>query len=290
MGDVTRRYLGEDVQSRALSPSGDHAAIATRDLLACVDRTGNELWRFEFGPVTGREVLSRSDCRYSLDGTVVWLYRPDDYAGRGDIDRWFALHAATGEVIGDAPLPTPGGHGASQFLHPDGIHILLDVGCGQDGSYLFKGWIDQGRMASTPWPSADAPDFGDQRIADVSEGGVMVFDHEGDEVAFLDFPSGTATWKLPLEDLGYDLETDRLETVCLWSGRYLDGRIAVVELRGETGEAGDDASDWAAAGLGELEEFTAYQAIDLQERRVIGPADADGSHTGRRPRFLPCSG
>lgn len=167
MGDVTRRYLGEDVQSRALSPSGDHAAIATRDLLACVDRTGNELWRFEFGPVTGREGLSRSDCRYSLDGTVVWLYRPDDYAGRGDIDRWFALHAATGEVIGDAPLPTPGG---------------------------------------------------------------------------------------------------------------------------ETGEAGDDASDWAAAGLGELEEFTAYQAIDLQERRVIGPADADGSHTGRRPRFLPCSG
>ncbi len=44
-------------------------------------------------------------------------------------------------------------------------------------------------------------------------------------------------------------------------------RCAPADPGRPTGEAGDDAPDWAAAGLGDLEEFTAYQAIDLRERR-----------------------
>ncbi|MDA1358929.1 hypothetical protein O1R50_04805 [Glycomyces luteolus] len=284
--------FGHAVQSRDETPSGDRIAIATSAYLVCLDRAGAELWRFDFGPSTGERANARTNCRFSLDGTAVWLYRPDLYSGHGEIDRWFALDAATGAILGDAALPTYGGHGGYHVVHPDGVHVLLEVGCGQDGSYLFKGWIDDGVMTSAPWPVADDPHQCDQRIAALSSDGgqVMAFEHDDAAVTFRDFPSGAVQWQIALQDFGFDLDSDQIETIFLWSGRYVDDRIAMVEFKGETGELDEDDEDepaWAADGLGEWEDYRAYVAIDLQARRVLGPADADGAHTGDHPRFVP---
>ena len=53
--------------------------------------------------------------------------------GRGEGgDRWLVLDAVDGRVVAEALLPTVG-QGAHQVVHPDGRHVLLDVGEGQDG-------------------------------------------------------------------------------------------------------------------------------------------------------------
>ncbi|MDN3239531.1 hypothetical protein [Glycomyces tritici] len=278
-----------DIKAQSRDESGGRVAIATRDFLVCLDRAGTELWRFDFGPREDGPGSAWSNCRFSRDGAVVWLYRPDMYSGHGPADRWFALDAATGAILGDAALPTVGGQGGHHHLHPDGVHVLLEVGCGQDGSYLFKGRIDQGALDWAPWPVADSPDQCDQRIAALAPDGsqVMAFEYNDTAVTFYGFPSGAVQWQIPMEEFGFDLEADQLETVFLWSGRYVDDTTALVEMKGETGEIEEGAPDWAADGLEEWTDYRAYQAVDLIERRVIGPADAAGAHTGRRPRFVP---
>jgi hypothetical protein len=277
------------VQSRTSSPTGDRSVQATRDALTCVDREGSDIWRFDFGPRPGSGVVSHADCEYSLDGTAVWLYRPDVCSGRGDTDRWFALDAATGAVLGDAAIPTSGGHGGTHHVHPDGRDVLLDVGCGQDGSYLFSGRIDQGRMEWSAWPSADAPGWGYQYMTGLSADGrlVLAFDHDGEEVVVYEFATGTALVRIPYAAFGYDLEEDRIETARMFTGRFVDDRTAVVEFQGETSENEEEEGEpeWAAAGLDECTDFIAYHAIDLREGCVIGPCDADGSHAGERSRF-----
>jgi outer membrane protein assembly factor BamB len=290
--------LDGEVESQATAPGGEQTVYATGDLLVSVDRAGTRQWRYEFGPRAEPMGNSRTGCAYAGDGSAVWLYRPDVYAGRGEADRWIALDAATGAVLGEAALPVPGGgQGALHHPHPDGVHMLLDVGCGQDGTYTFLGRIDRGRMDCSPWPGAETPAFGDMSVTDLSADGgrVLAVGFDDGAVSVLDFPSGSVVWRLALADFGFDLEADRLETAFLWDARFLDERTALIEFKGETGEfdeeEDDDANDpdWAASGLGEFEDYAAYQVIDLASRRVLGPADATGARDGDRPRFLPGS-
>jgi hypothetical protein len=285
---ATPPNFGHAVQSRDEAPAGDRIAISTSDFLVCLDRAGVELWRFDFGPGNGVVGSARTNCRFSLDGNVVWLYRPDLYSGHGETDRWFALDAADGAILGDAALPTVGGHGGSQLIHPDGVHVFLQVGCGQDGCFVFKGWIEGG-VTSVPWPVGEGSDHRDRWIAALSPDGgqIMAFECDDEVVTFRDCASGAVQWQITLQDFGFDLEADRIETIFLWSGRYVGDGIAIVEFKGETGEVDEHAPDWAAAGIGELDEYRAYAAIDLHARRVLGPAGADGAYTGEHPRFVP---
>jgi hypothetical protein len=287
--DAASLDIEGEVRAQATAPNGEQSVFATDDVLVSADRSGQVQWRHAFGPRGESVGVARPSCRYSGDGSVVWLYRPDVYSGRGEADRWIALDAATGAVLGDAVLKVPGGHGAMHFPHPDGTHMLLDVGCGQDGSYGFLGRIDQDRMACSPWPDAAASTFGNLVIAALAADGrrVLAVDHDATEVALLDFPSGIVSWRFALADFGFDLEADQLETAFLWDARFLDDRYVLVEFKGETSESGEDEPEWTAAGLGDFEDYTAYQVIDLEERRILGPADAAGDHNGHRPRFLP---
>jgi outer membrane protein assembly factor BamB len=285
----------EAVESHAVHPDGTRAVFATRDALVCVDRDGTEVWRFDFSPSSPQAGIAQADCTYSRDGTAVWLYRPDVYAGRGDDDCWFVLDASDGAVIGDAALPTFGGHGASQFVHPDGIHVLVDVGCGQDGSFVFLGRIDDGRLAWRPWPEADDPDFGTQCVVDVSADGrhVMAIEHDGCEVVFYDFATAEARLRIAVEEFGFD--EGGLESVYLTQekSRIIDERIAVVQLYGETGEADEPGElestspEWSEAGVGSLSDFVAYQAIDFIDGCIIGPSSVDGVHDGELPEYRP---
>jgi hypothetical protein len=283
--------LGGAIQSQATSPGGESAVYATEEILVSADRLGTEQWRFEFGPVIDRRGVSLTDCAYSADGAVVWLYLPEMCTGRGVNDRWLTLDAADGTVLDETALTVPGGgQGALHFPHPDGVHMLLDVGCGQDGSYVHLGRTDQGRMICSPWPSAASPTFGELCITDIAADGnrVAATDHAGTEVSVLDFPSGNAELRFTLADFGFDVDADQLSTVFLRNASFLDQKTVLVQFVGETDEPDPDrpAPDWADAGLGEFQDFTAYQVVDLTEQRVIGPADADGAHDGPRPRSL----
>ena len=285
--------LGGEIQSQAAGPNGEQAVYATADVLVSVDRNGKERWRYDFGLRRKAMGNSWTNCAYSGDGAVVWLYRPDMYADRGDDDRWIALDAATGAILGEALLPVPGGHGASHHPHPDGVHMMLDVGCGQDGAYTFLGWVDHGRMDWSAWPSPVSPMFGDLSVTGLSADGrrVLAVGFDDRAINILEFPSGTVAWRLDLADFGFDMEDDRLKTAFLWHARFLDERTALITVKGETGELDEDEDKpvWAASGLGEFEDYAAFQVIDIASQRVLGPADATGARDGDRPRFLPGS-
>ncbi|MCD0446348.1 PQQ-binding-like beta-propeller repeat protein [Glycomyces sp. A-F 0318] len=282
-----------DLQSHATGPDGNQAVYATADVLVGVDRSGKERWRYDFGPRGKTMGNTRTSCVYSGDGAVVWLYRPDMYVGRSETDRWIALDAATGTVLGEAALPVPGGHGAIHYPHPDGVHMLLDVGCGQDGTYTFLGRINRGHLDWSAWPTAAAPMFGNLSITDLSADGrhVLAVSFDDGAVTVIDFPSGTVAWRLDLADFGFDLERDRLETVFVWDARFLDERTALIACNGETGglDEDDDEPDWAASGVGECADYVAFHVVDVASRRLLGPADATGARDGDRPRFLPGS-
>ncbi|MGK5556991.1 hypothetical protein ACSNOI_35820 [Actinomadura kijaniata] len=76
------------------APDLERAVYATRHEVVCVDRDGTERWRYDLLPRSTQRYGHAADCVFSHDGAVVWLYRPDAYAGRGGPDRWVVLDAA----------------------------------------------------------------------------------------------------------------------------------------------------------------------------------------------------
>ncbi|WP_335991258.1 hypothetical protein [Glycomyces sp. MUSA5-2] len=248
---------------RALSPASGHTIVATADDLVAVDESGAATWRYPFG--SGRPLgAQRTTCTYSRDGALVWLYLPDVYAGRGAEDRLVLLDAATGALVDEAPLPVPGGHSASIDLHPDGVHVLLCVGCGQDGTYTFLARATPGSpLACEPWP-ADPAALGSLWLQGMFEDGstVLAVTDDGTRIEFRTWPTGDLAWSVTLADLGYDLESGGIEP--LWIGRVVpvaDGRLVVVEVLGEQ----EDAE-------GNLTEYTASHGLDWPGRTVLKQA------------------
>ncbi|THV33674.1 hypothetical protein [Glycomyces buryatensis] len=286
-----KRHLDSTIQSWEAAPSGEFAVFASRDALTCVDRVGNELWHFDFGPRPGTDHgIGRASCTYSKDGSVVWLYRPDIGRGRGDTDRWFALDASHGAVIGEAPLVVPCGLGGWYLPHPDGRTMFMEVGCGQDGAYLFSGTVADGGLTWAPWPEPDHPDLGDRSLLDFTPDGtgMLVIDFDGDHVMIYDYPSAAVRFTIPLEAFGFDGEEAGVESVSLFpAGRFLDDRIALVRFQGETTTDADYLVDRSLVSIGPGTDFIAYQAIDIQTGAVLGPCTPDGDRPEGQPRYLP---
>nr|WSX75540.1 hypothetical protein OH826_17620 [Streptomyces sp. NBC_00899] len=129
LGDRSRDAFGA-----ALAPDSGCVVYATQHEAVRLDAGGSVRWRIRFTPPAHRSI-ALADCAFSQDGTLVWIFRPDAMLGRGDGgDCWLVVDAASGRVIAEYVLPTVG-QGAHQVAHPDGVHILLDVGEGQDGVY-----------------------------------------------------------------------------------------------------------------------------------------------------------
>ncbi|MEV0674908.1 hypothetical protein AB0I60_00155 [Actinosynnema sp. NPDC050436] len=240
------------------------AAYVTGDELVAVDRTGAVLWRYGFGPVVRARYSAEGACAFSPDGGSVWLYLPDAMAGRGDGgDRWLVLDAATGEVRAQAALDSEG-HGGRHFPHPDGVHVLLDVGEGQDGVRVYRGRLD----GTAPGGSLDlhAYPWGDRILLGVAPDGhrFLTADHAQEDVALHTFPDGEVVARLAVDDFGHDPG----EVFVEWSGGFLDAATAVVALVGET-----DGEDW-----------TRYHLVDVEGGQPLGVLDTppDGSE-GIRP-------
>jgi hypothetical protein len=226
-----------------------HAVTSTRDGLvyatdAAVIRIGpdGEMWRFDLG--VGQD-NARTDVAFSTDDTLIWVYVPNIYAGRGGDDEWIVLDAATGAVRSRRPLPSQG-HGGGQFPLRDG-RMLLDVGEGQDGSQIY--------LAAT---DSEIHDFGwgDRVLIDVSpdQTQFMTVDHERGDAAFHDFPSGAVRFRITMTEVEVE---DPFENASVeWTGGYLDGDTAIMVV---TGENEDTEETW-------WRHFT----VDLRAGRVTG--------------------
>ncbi|MEU6151849.1 hypothetical protein ABZ816_17805 [Actinosynnema sp. NPDC047251] len=244
--------VGSGVEPVDHAVAGDfsRAVYATDGELVCVDPAGVVLWRLDFGPVVRRAYLATVDGAFSADGGSVWLYRPEAMAGRGDgVDAWVVLDAATGRERARAELGTEG-HGGRHFAHPDGVHVLLDVGEGQDGVQIYRGRLDGDALDLSAYP------WGDRVLVGLSPDGgrFMTVDHSQTDVAFHTWPAGEVVARFEVDAFGRDPDEGCVE----WAGGFLDPDTAVVALFGET----EDDDEWFG-----------HHLVDVPTGRVLGTLD-----------------
>lgn len=220
-----------EVVDHAVAAGLQRAYYATLCAVVCVSADGAEVWRSPFDPQSDQRYGHRPSCVLSLDGLVVWVYRPDAMAGRDRPDQWVALDAGTGAVIAQADLPTVG-HGGRQLLHPTSNQVLLDVGEGQDGSVIYR--------ASPTGTGMDLIGYrwDDRCLIDLSPDGheFMTVHHEQADIAIHTYPDGEVRFALTVDAFGHDPDEIYVE----WGGGYLTQDTLVVTLTGET----EDEQEW----------------------------------------------
>ena len=250
-----------DVRSHAVAYSLTHVVYATATDVVCVDLDGRELWRLPL--VAGDRP---ADCIFSTDDTLVWVYCPDAMNGGGP-DRWLALDAATGLPRVEHLLPTSG-EGGQQFATSGGRHVLLCVGEGQDGQYVFR--AD---------PELHAYEWTNRVLVDVAPDGTgfMTADHGQGDVAFHRLPDGVVQARTRVDRFGGDDET-----YVEWTGGYLDAGTAIAAVGGDL----DDEEWWryhrVDVRTGEVLGELAVATIDVYDLRPLGDGtflitDTDGT-------------
>jgi hypothetical protein len=221
-----KRGLGAGPDGWDVAPDLSRAVYATPNRVNCIDRDGSSLWQLDFPPALSERPNAYVSCDFSLDGAVVWVYRPDGMA-RNDAgtDKWLAVDGGTGRVLAQADLRTVG-HGADHIAHPDGEHMLLDVGEGQDGTLVFRGRLDGDRIELFEY------DWGNRVLVSMTSDGshLMTVDHDHADAAFHTYPDGAVVAQIPIEALGYELFDAFIE----FAGGYIDSCTAVVTVSGET--------------------------------------------------------
>jgi hypothetical protein len=141
------RILGWDLQVRArfrskldgraahaVSPDLRYAALAEPTRVRLVDQDGRTRWEVphdHWGP------YGRGSCWISAVDPVVWasVPRADDH------DEWWVLELDSGRVLARSELLAEQA-GTVHFPHPDGRHVALATGEGQDGVEIYWGLWD----------------------------------------------------------------------------------------------------------------------------------------------------
>ncbi|MBB5804686.1 hypothetical protein F4560_004454 [Saccharothrix ecbatanensis] len=217
-----------------------------------VEPSGTVRWRHLFA-APAEKSIARGSAGFFPDGEHVWVYRPDAMLGRGEGDGWLVLRAADGRLVAEETLPTAG-QGAGHVPHPDGVHMLLDVGEGQDGSLLFRGRLDGTALDVHAYP------WNDRVLIGFSPDGnaFMTVDHSQADVAFHTFPAGERTYVVDIDRLPQpEVDDEDLEVMVGWGGGYLDATTAVVIVEWQS----DD------------EEGRAFHLLDLSTGSVLGQLD-----------------
>ncbi|MFI6761725.1 hypothetical protein ACIBF5_21550 [Micromonospora sp. NPDC050417] len=238
---------GVEVESPTVAPDLSRAAYATSGAVVCADRAGRRLWRLDgvVDPVPASD-LATTSCAFSADGTVVWIYTVDR------VGRWIVVDADTGTVLAQAVLDGAGA-GGRQFVHSDGVHVLLGVAEGRDALRVHRARLDRKAIELSTYP------WDDRRLVDLSPAGdsLMTIHHDRRDVAFHSYPEGEVVVRVPAALFGYD---DNTYPAFVVDGGYLDSDTAIVTLSGDL----DDTMEW---------ELSRY--VDVRTGRVGGMVERE---------------
>ncbi|AJF65091.1 hypothetical protein [Streptomyces vietnamensis] len=143
--------------THSVHPDLAFAAFSGQRSVRAVRADGTTRWVYEHAcwdqavghPHTGDERqicggIESGSCQVSDDGRFVWAHvvleagdDPDDY-----LEGWVVLDAEDGRELARLPLPDSVASGSWHLTHPDGVHMGLCVGMGQDGVLVYWGRWD----------------------------------------------------------------------------------------------------------------------------------------------------
>ncbi|MFG2622913.1 hypothetical protein ACGFXC_35410 [Streptomyces sp. NPDC048507] len=137
-------WPGWDRGVHSVSPDGSYAVFSGQRAVRAVAADGGAtLWEYRHGcwgartghPHTGDEHevcdgYAHGSCRVSDDGRLVWAHVAD-----GERELWVVLDATDGRELARLPLDGAAA-GSHHRSHPDGVHMGLSIGMGQDGILL----------------------------------------------------------------------------------------------------------------------------------------------------------
>jgi hypothetical protein len=127
----------------AVAPDLSFAVFSGETAIRAVGRDGQMLWEYEHD-CWGCGDLESGSVIVSADGTRVWASAPSPHADSSstyDGDDWLVFDAVRGDVLGLTRLDCVAA-GSFHVPHPDGVHMGLSVGEGQDGSPSYWGRLD----------------------------------------------------------------------------------------------------------------------------------------------------
>ncbi|MFD9396211.1 hypothetical protein ACFWBB_37370 [Streptomyces sp. NPDC060000] len=180
-------WPGWDGGVHSVSPDCSFAVFSGQRAVRAVRPGGETLWEYRHGcwgpeighPHTGDEQevcrgLEHGSCRISDDGRLVWAHviEPEERDGE---ERWVVLDARDGRELARIPLDSVAA-GSHHLSHPDGVHMGLCIGMGQDGILLH--WARWDGRQLTGW---DLNETMDRILMDVHSGhpGFLTVEHYG---------------------------------------------------------------------------------------------------------------
>ncbi|MER7534850.1 hypothetical protein ABTX77_08670 [Streptomyces sp. NPDC097704] len=144
-------WPGWDRGGASVSPDGTFAVFSGQRAVRAVGPDGATLWEYRhgcWGPLldhehTGDEQqlcegYEHGSCRVSDDGRFVWAH----VMGEEYEETWAVLDARDGRELARLPLPDSVASGSWHLAHPDGVHMGVCVGMGQDGALVYWGRWD----------------------------------------------------------------------------------------------------------------------------------------------------
>jgi hypothetical protein len=178
-----------------VSPDLTRLAVAGRDEVSLIDLHGKVLWSTRHQP-WGENGSESGSCVFDAQGRHVWATVPSK---NGDV--WQVLDARNGKVLAFAPLHCNAA-GSEVLIHPDGKHVGLSVGEGQDAVRIYWGTFRNGRLQVVEH------DRQDRVLCDVHPAGKMflTMPHGGGPVELHRFPSGKVLGTCHPSDLDTDIE------------------------------------------------------------------------------------
>jgi hypothetical protein len=189
----------------AMSPYGQLLGLSSRIDLRIVNRQGTVLHRI---PHRAWESYTGSNCFFDFKDRL-WYVRPGDQPGVDDC--LTVVEPYSGEILTEQTIENEIGY-FDLFLCPDYESALIEVACGQDGSYLYLARLTGAGLTIQEYPFSDRTFLGD-----FAPGGreFATGAHNGDAVKVHSFPSGHVIASVESETLfaSDDLSGERPDDV-----------------------------------------------------------------------------
>ncbi|WP_328930142.1 hypothetical protein OG429_03100 [Streptomyces sp. NBC_00190] len=181
-------WPGWDRGVHSVSPDGSFTVFSGQRAIRAVGVGGDTLWEYRhgcWGPEIGHahtgdeqqvcHGFEHGSCRVSDDGRLVWAHVVIEPEAQDWQECWVVLDARNGREQARLPLDSAAS-GSHHLSHPDGIHMGLCIGMGQDGILLH--WARWDGEKLTSW---DLNETMDRILVDTHTGlpGFLTVEHYG---------------------------------------------------------------------------------------------------------------